>query len=260
MDDSSEPAATAPAPAAAEAAEDIFFSADELSRGTTAADSNYFLFPTLTPSRAGDRRLVYNVTMRLQTTDFLPGMRTLLDTVGEMEGYLISAYVRGYDLRNPTVNRSADFRFRVPTERLAEFIVVVENNYNIWSLQQEMQEVTERYQRTAWGLNDLREEEQYLLELLEEAEGYERTAALDNLAQVRSSIRELEAAQASIMDSVIYSTIDVQLFEAAPNYVSSQFGFSPAFLFTAALLALATIIVIIILVIQRQKNTSTNTK
>ena len=237
------PAATAPspAPAAPAPAQDL----------APAPETNYFMFPTLTPSRAGDRRLVYTLNMRLQTSEFLPGMRTLLNTVGELEGYLITANVHGYDLRNPSPDRSANFRFRVPTENLAEFIFVIENNYNIWSMNQEMQEVTSAYQHNVWGLEELREHERTLLELLEDAEGNERTAALNSLSDVRRSIREFESAQAGIMSNVIYSTIDIQLFEAIPIYETEQ----PEQLIVIAFLILfaTAIVVIVVLVTKNEK-------
>jgi len=202
-----------PAPAAAVAEEadsaDFYFFED-----AATADSDYFRLPILTPSNAGDRRLVYTVSMRLQTTEFLPGMRLLLNTVRETGGYLVSTNVQGSDLRRSPTERAAEFRFRVPTEQLEDFILVVENNYNIWNLQQYMQEETARYQQNAWGLDDLREQEILLVELLEDAEGDDAFWLSEELRGVRQAIRELEARQANIMSDVVYSTVDVQLFEA----------------------------------------------
>ena len=226
--------------------------ASEFEMAPEAADSEYFLFPILTPAEAGGRRLVYTVSMYLQTTDFLPGMRTLLDAVAETGGYLVRADVRGYDLRNPRPERSADFRFRVPSEQLPAFIVVIENHYNIWSLQQEMEEATARYQQTTWGLDDLREQERLLVEALETAEGDEHVAMLDSLREVRSSIRELEAAQTEIMDTVIYSTIDIQLLEAflPPDGTPSARPVA-AFLVIALFILVAVALVVVFIVKKR---------
>jgi len=222
-----------------------------------AAESDYFRFPTLTPSQAGDRRLVYSVTMTLQTADFLSGMRILHNTVAETGGYIISAQVEGYDLRNPTPTRSAAFRFRVPTEQLPEFIVVIENNFNIRALQQEMQEVTEQYQQNVWGLDELREQEAHLLALLEEIAEDARAALTDNLNDVRRAIRDLERAQATITTAVTYSTIDIRLFEAVPGEPNAGAD-SMVFIVMAVLLTAVVGLVILVLVIQK-RNASANT-
>ena len=188
-----------------------------------SAPTDYFVIPMLTPSNAGDRRLVYTLNIQLQTTEFLPGMRLLYDTVAQAEGYLVTADVRGYDLRAPgQIERRASFRFRIPTEQLPEFILILENNYNIWGLQQAMEERTAAYQTGGWVLGDLRAEEALLLEAIEEAPEEEQAGLEERLARTRREIRELEAAQAIIMSDVIYSTVDIQLFEANLNLVQSN--------------------------------------
>jgi len=160
-------AADAPAPAAAAPDRGYMAEADSAPRPAAEAESDYFLFPILTPSNAGDRRLVYTVSMRLQTTEFLPGMRLLLDTVAEAGGYLVTADVHGSDLNGPLTAQTAEFSFRVPTEGLAGLIFVVENNYNILHLRQDMEERTASYQRNEWSLDDLREQERQIWEELE---------------------------------------------------------------------------------------------
>ena len=188
----------------------------------TAEETDYFRLPLLTPADAGDRRLIYTVEMVLQTTEFLAGHRILVDTVGEAGGYIVTADIRGSDMRSrrPT-EQSAYLRFRIPTERLGAFILVVENNFNIWHLQQVMQEETQWYEQIGWNLDDLRAEERHLRELLEEGEENEeeieeihQAQAAERLTEIHRHIRELEAAQAAIMDDVIFSTVDVTLFEA----------------------------------------------
>jgi len=242
--------AVAPAPALTESSDFAFEAEADVNfsfRAEAAPDSDYFSLPILTPPDAGDRRLIYTVSMQLQTTEFLPGMRLLLDTVAEADGYLMSADVRGSDLRRARTEQSAVFRFRIPTEGLATLIFVVENNYNILSLQQGMQEETAQYQQTGWTLDDLREQESELLEILETAEGEAYTAANDRLREVRRSIRELEASQAAIMSDVIYSTVDIQLFEVLvpEDIVSSPITVIHVLI---AIFVIAVLILIVILV------------
>ena len=248
-------AAEMPAPASApdlvesaefEMANESFrFSAD------AATDSDYFSFPILTPSDAGDRRLIYTVSMQLQTTEFLPGMRLLLDTVAEAGGYLISADVFGSDLRRSRTEQSAIFRFRVPTEELGTLIFVVENNYNIWSLHQHMWEETARYQQTGWTLDDLREQERDLLEMLETAEGDDYISINDHLRDVRRSIRELEASQAAIVSDVIYSTVDIQLFEVLLPQGTAPASLTATHALLIAVFVTAVIILIVLVLVKK---------
>ncbi|MCL2827346.1 MAG: DUF4349 domain-containing protein [Oscillospiraceae bacterium] len=214
------PAATAPpAPAAApvfeEAADwDAVYSAAESIHWPTD-DESFLPLPILTPSDDRGRQMVYTVTMHLQTDSFLPGVRTLLNEVGSLRGYLTDMEIHGHDMRvPPSLDRHASFVFRVPTETLEDFIVMVENTYNIWWLRQRTVDETERYQQTAGTLDDLREEESLLVDQLEDAEGDEQLALQTRLTEVRRLIREQERTQATITDRVIYSTVEISLFEA----------------------------------------------
>jgi len=193
--------------------------------------------------------------MQLQTTDFPSGMSALNATVGSFDGYIIRADVRGYDMRNPNATRSADFVFRVPTERLDDLIFVIENNFNIWSLNQQMYELTEWYDDTYWWIYELREEEEYLNELLETAEGEERAAALHRLTQVRRTLRDLDSVVDSIMSNVVYSTVDIQLFEVIPSYESETDEPNIALFVAGGLLVLGVVVVaLLVVIVQKQKN------
>jgi len=170
--------------------------------------------PILAPSEMGVKKLSYTVTLHLQTTSFIPGMRKLLDMVGEKGGYIEYANVTGYDLRYPPVERAADFRFRVPSEQLGEFLVEIENNYNLWYLLQETADDTARYQLDDTRLDDLREQERRLLDDLKKTyDAKERLNIESRLSEVQSSIRRLSASQASIENNVVLSTVNIKLFE-----------------------------------------------
>jgi len=171
--------------------------------------------PILTPSRAGDRVLSYTVSFNLQTTDFIPGIRLLLNTVSEKGGYLEAATVRGRDMRELYTERSADFSLRVPSELLTEFIIIVENSYNILFMNQAMHEHTAEYRQTGTRLDYLREQEARLSNGLrdEEITDSERRALERELIEVRIMINDFFAQQTAIDHSVNYSTVTITLFE-----------------------------------------------
>ena len=179
------------------------------------SDESSVALPILTPSDSRGRRIAYSVEMHLQTTEFMAGIRRLVSTVGEMNGYIVSAYVQGHDLRTLEFERNASYTFRLHTDRLAEFIVVMEDSYNLLYLWQASDDVTMRYEHGGLTLDDLREQEAWIIAELDNPDlrasdkrNLERT-----LADVRSSIRNLETQQATMDDNVLYSTIQVHLYE-----------------------------------------------
>ena len=178
------------------------------------AGENYFALPLLSPEDT-HRRLVYAVTLHLQTTDFMPGMRILLNTVAEMGGEIIRLDVYGHDMRRPNTERNLAFSFRVPSERLAEFIVVMEDNFNIWRLHQATEDITARYEWTDRQLGNLLEQEQRLREALEGAEDFEDQFAFEEgLELIQREINEHLAAQGVMDDNIQFSIVDGELYEA----------------------------------------------
>ena len=179
-----------------------------------AVAENYFALPIRTPSEAGGRRLIYTVSMRLQTPEFMRGFRKLQDTVGDLGGYLMFMEIWGHDLASPRWERRAHFTFHIPSENIGEFVRVIENNYNIWWARQSTDDATARYQQATTTLEDLRFEESWLLDEIELAETPgQRTSFQRRLSEVRAQIRNFETARAAITYNVVYSTVEIELFE-----------------------------------------------
>lgn len=171
--------------------------------------------PILTPSNSRGMRYIYTIDLRLQTTAFMAGIRTLLNTVGKMDGYVESADVYGRDLHSPPHERNAEYSFRLYTERLADFLEVIEDNYNIVSLKQRSKDVTGNYNYGDTAIDDLRQQEARLLTALENTR-LDTESRLDlekRLTQVQSDIRYYEREQSDFDSGIYYSTVNVQLYE-----------------------------------------------
>jgi len=183
------------------------------SGGATPNESAAAL-PILTPSDT-DRRIVYTVEMQVQTENFISGINRLVGTVGDLGGYVVSAHVYGHDLRDTDAERFAWYIFRLPTEHLAEFIVIIENNYNLVYLWQASDDITISYEHGNFTLDDLREQEERLKEELNdtELEAFEKIALERELSDVQATIRNLEVHQSAMDDNILYSTINVTLNE-----------------------------------------------
>jgi len=171
--------------------------------------------PILTPSDSRGRRLIYSVELQLQTIEFMEGNSLLKTTIGDMGGYIVNAVVYGRDMRAPDIERSASYVFRLLTERLAEFIVEMEQNYNLLNLRQSSDDVTVSYESLDAVIYDFREREKRLLEELDdpELEDSIRRELENNLFDIQSAIRNFDIQQSSMDDSILYSTITVHLSE-----------------------------------------------
>ena len=170
------------------------------------------VIPILLPSETG-RQLVYNVDMHFQTTEFMAGTRAMLDKVRDLDGHNEEVIVHGRPILRPYIKRSASGTFRIPTIHLNEFIIFMEDNYNLLFLHQRMIDHTISYESNQASLDRLREQEQRLLADLENDEDEDIDAIRENLDAIQDNIRDLEAATASLERDVVYSTIVVVLDE-----------------------------------------------
>jgi len=170
--------------------------------------------PIITPSQAGGRMFVYTIDYRLQTTAFMPGVRTLLDIVAAHGGHTLRARMYGYDLRHTHIERRAYFRFRVPSENIPRFIEELERNFNILLWDLHAVEETRRYDNHLIAAEYARERFARLLEALEEAQTTsERLNIERQITAAQNDMRVYEAAIAAIEDNVLYSDITVFLQE-----------------------------------------------
>ena len=172
-------------------------------------ESTVSSIPILLPSESG-RQLVYTVDFDIETTEFRSNMRLLLDTVVEMEGYSERVIENGRSLHYPNVERFAFFVFRVPNERLSDFLMFIEANYNIVRLDKQLLDFTTTYDRNTADLEDLFDQEQRILGDLNDEESDVDESDLSN---VRSQIRRLEEANTVIQRDVDYSTVTIRLSE-----------------------------------------------
>jgi len=157
----------------------------------------------LSPTTTG-RQLIYTTDMNLQTTDFMPTVRLLLDTVASFDGYSEWVLINGRCLSRPDITRSANFTLRIPTDNLERFIYFIENNYNVIRLEKRMVDHSNVYQNDNFELEILRAQEQELVD---------NDASQAELNNIRRQIRDLERTTNNLQNRVAYSTVTVNLSE-----------------------------------------------
>jgi len=176
--------------------------------------------PLLTPSNPDGTKIVYTVTMELQTTEFEAGTRSLLNVVRDMGGYVQNTYIEGRSLYDLEGERFASYTLRIPSESLAEFLVTMEDNYNLLRLRQDSQDISRQYAQTDDLLGVLREQEERLKAMLGETEDAEEKLALEQeLRDVQYEISSLASSSGGMEHAVIYSTVTIQLYEVIPENI-----------------------------------------
>ncbi|MCL2392209.1 MAG: DUF4349 domain-containing protein [Oscillospiraceae bacterium] len=212
----------------------------EIGHDASITDESAIYLPLLTPSASRGRRIVYTVNMNVQTTEFFAGRRLVVNTLTDMDGFVERVHVLGRDMRFPQHERSAQFTIRIHADRLSEFLVVIQDNFNEVEFLQESDDVTVTYEHSESTLDDLRAQERRLFGDLENAEltAPERRTLERMLTDVQVSIRTHERRLSTFDDLVLYSTVNIHLFEVIfPEEIPEEIIYEPTFgeRFTAAL-------------------------
>jgi hypothetical protein len=190
--------------------EDEFFSE---SVAVSVSDGNMGPIPILLASETG-RQLIYSTDIIIETTEFMKDMRLLLNTIDTVGGYSERTTVNGRSLRTPHIERDAFVTLRLPPENLVEFIIFIEDNYQLVFLDKRMTDLTTSHQGNLDHLEDLKEREERLLaELNDDLATTEQGDLERDLENIRADIRNLEATTDQLIYHVALSDIRISLSE-----------------------------------------------
>ena len=180
---------------------------------TGESEGNMGPIPILLASETG-RQLVYNTDIIIETTEFMAGQRQLLDEVTRLNGHSERTIVNGRHILTPYVERDASFNLHLPPENLIEVIIFIEDHFQLVYLDKKMTDLTIAYERSLSHLDDLRERENRLLENLEDEESLRDPAEIEQeLENIQRDIRNIEEATTQVDRDVIYSSLNIRLFE-----------------------------------------------
>ena len=180
---------------------------------TGESEGNMGPIPILLASETG-RQLVYNTDIIIETTEFMAGQRQLLDEVTRLNGQSERTTVNGRHILTPYVERDASFNLRLPPENLIELIIFIEDNFQLVYLDKKMIDLTIAYERNLSHLDDLRERENRLLENLDDEDSPRDPVDIEQeLENIQRDIRNIEEATTQVDRDVIYSSLNIRLFE-----------------------------------------------
>lgn len=159
------------------------------------------------------RKLIRTIRLEMQTKEFDALIDGLVKKVQEMEGYIESSAMWGNSYYNNST-RSSEYTVRVPSDRLNEFIDVVEGLGNVTYKNESVEDVTLQYVDVESRKKALETEQERLLELLEQAENLEDLLAIESrLSEVRYELENYGSQKRFLDNQIDYSTVYLTITE-----------------------------------------------
>ena len=172
-----------------------------------------------------DRKLIRNVNLSLQTKEFDTVLENMSQKVKDLGGYIQDSSVWGSS-SDYSSSRSASYTLRIPSEKLDEFIDVVETLGNVTYKNESVDDVTLRYVDVDSHKKALETEQERLLALLEKAENVEDIITIENrLSDVRYELENYESQIRLLDNQIDYSTVYVDISEVSRVTDTGKQGF-----------------------------------
>ena len=164
-----------------------------------------------------DRKLIRNVNLSLQTKEFDTVLDNMSQKVKDLGGYIQDSSVWG-NSSDYSSSRSASYTLRIPSDKLDEFIDVVETLGNVT--------YKNRYVDVESHKKALETEQERLLALLEKAENVEDIITIENrLSDVRYELENYESQIRLLDNQIDYSTVYVDISEVSRVTDTGKQGF-----------------------------------
>jgi len=173
-------------------------------------ESGRYLEATATTRTAGgDRFLIANARVDIQTRAYDAFSSAMRDMLRELEGY-----IETYEEYNYDHGRWLNAVVRVPANKLDAFLESLEEHGTVISRSVDFSDVTDTMIDTGSRLRALQAEEEALLAVLEDARSVDDIIRVrDRLARVRGEIESYTRRLQSLHSQVDYSTVRMNVSE-----------------------------------------------
>ena len=161
------------------------------------------------------RKLIYTVTMNVETQD-LESIQEFVETrTQELGGYIENSYIQGRSsVGNSSGRRYASYTIRIPADQLDRFVSQVGEEANVTSQNTSVEDITLQYVDSASRRDVLETERDSLQDMLRQAESIEDILAIRaQLTQVQSELESTESRLRVYDNQVDYSTIYLDVTE-----------------------------------------------
>lgn len=192
--------------------------------GDTGADSTGTDGQVDTAEIPDSRKLIRNVDLSFETTDFDTFVQDIQSKTTALGGYIESSDVSGNAYTDR--RRSAYFTLRIPKPQVDSFLSFAEGEANLTRKYENTQDITLQYYDTESRKKALQSEYDRLLELMAKAESVDAVIAIEQrLSEIRYQLDSFESDLRRYDNQVDYSTVTVDVSETTVLTASEKSGF-----------------------------------
>lgn len=183
--------------------------ADGANKGTYETMSEDSI--TVDGSDVAERKVIITARYSLESDDFAGAMKAIEQATVASGGYMESSEVSGR-----SENSRANYRLRIPVDKLDSLTAAFEGIGDILSSSREQEDITERYQDVEAKINARTAHRDRLLELITKAGTLTELLQLEEeLAQVQGELNSLIGQQKLYDSKITYATVDVTLRQSS---------------------------------------------
>ena len=162
-----------------------------------------------------ERKLIRNVDLSLQTTEFDALIQSIESKTAELGGYIEYANSYGGDYYSRG-RRNANIIVRLPAVQLDSFLNTALNEATVLSKTESVEDITLRYTDLEARVSALEVERDRLMELLASAENIESIIALESrLSEIRYELESIKSSLRVYDNRVAYSTVEIYISEVS---------------------------------------------
>lgn len=192
--------------------------------GDTGADSSSSDGQVDTTEIPDSRKLIRNVDLSFETTDFDTFVQDIQSKTTALGGYIESSDLSGNAYTDR--HRYAYFTLRIPKPQVDTFLSFAEGEANLTRKYENTQDITLQYYDTESRKKALQSEYDRLLELMAKAESVDAVIAIEQrLSEIRYQLDSFESDLRRYDNQVDYSTITVNVSETTVLTASEKSGF-----------------------------------
>ena len=167
-----------------------------------------------TSSVISEEKLVYTSRVSLETENFDEASKTLHDTISALGGIIVNENASNLNTISYSGYRRLDITVRIPQENYNTFLSGLSENYNVASVNNSVENMTEYYYDSNNRLKSYRIQEERLFAMLEKAESVKEMLEIESrLCDVQYQIESITNTLRTIDNDVKYATFYIYLNE-----------------------------------------------
>ena len=161
-----------------------------------------------------DRKLIRTVRMEAETENLDSLLSTLEEKLAALEGYVQAREIYNGSTYASRRYRHGELTLRIPSDKLSGFVAHVEENANVVTSSESVDDVTTQYVDTESRIAALEIEQERLMELLAKAETMEDLLVIESrLTDVRYELENFTSQLRVLDNKVTYATVHLYITE-----------------------------------------------